>query len=395
VEQTRENGLRLFNRYNRLGYHTPGNEEYSSAKDFLKGWDLRVYSTNYVRTIMSVQSFLDGLLGMDIYKNLQAASSSEEDCEHGMRIPNHGSLPPPTDDALLRVQVRGRDQDTLNAFDRNPDLMADLVSEVISSPEFQKRDGDAAPLAARLANILPGLARRKAKPSVYNAAPSGINWIEATDHFVCRTAHDVTFSRFSDFEHDDRVEQTLTALAHQTTAHLAWRFRQWYKSPRLLAAIAAPPLREIAQQLLATKSMAESDRRPFTIYSCHDVTILALLYGIGADFLACDDNGGWRFWPSYASTLVFELVRIHDDDSLDNSHVVRVLLNGKPILSVDQHHRYWDSEGTPVGNGPSKMLLATDFAEIITNLEKAGGYDRGSVTADDAAKQRDMSNWTG
>lgn len=398
VEQTRENGLRLFNRYNRHGYHTPGNEEYSSAKDFLKGWDLRVYSTNYVRTIMSVQSFLDGLLGMDIYKNLQAVTNSSLEIPQSaadMRIPNHGSLPPPTDDALLRVQVRGRDQDTLNAFDRNPDLMADLVGEVISSPEFQKRDGDAAPLAARLANILPGLARRKAKPSVYNAAPSGINWIEATDHFVCRMAHDVSFSRFSNFEHDDRVEQTLSALAHQTTAHLAWRFRQWYKSPRLLAAIAAPPLREIAQQLLATPSMAESDRRPFTIYSCHDVTILALLYGIGADFLACDDNGGWRFWPSYASTLVFELVRIHDDDHLDNSHVVRVLLNGKPILSVDQHNRYWDSEGTPVGNGPSRMLLTTDFAEIITNLEKAGGYDRGSVTADDAAKKRDMSNWTG
>ena len=348
---------------------------------------------------MSVQSFLDGLLGTDCYASLQTnevEKDTKKQSSTDMRIPTHASVPSKLDqEALLRVQVRGRDEDTLNAFDRNPDLMADLVSEVISSPEFQERDGAAAPLAARLANILPGLARKKNNTKGFNAAPSGINWIEATDHFVCRAAHDITFSRFSSFEHDDRVEETLKGLAHFTTSHLAWRFRQWYKNPRLLAAIAAPPLREIAEQLMVTPSLGVRERHPFTIYSCHDVTILALLYGIGAKFLSDDEKAGWRYWPEYASSLVFELVRICDDDS-PGSHVVRVLLNGKPVKSVDLHTNYWEAAGDgpkPVGHGPMQMLLAEDFAVIVDKLERAGRYDR--VDADSSSSNRDMSNWTG
>lgn len=263
MEQTREIGKRLFRRYNRHGHHLPDKENYFDAKGFLECWDVNVFSTNYLRTIMSIQSFLDGLLGTDCYKSLQHDSIAGTS---DARIPDHNDFVP-FDDTIVRVQVRGRSDDTLNAFDRNPELMSELVSEVISSAEFQDIDGKAAPMAARLANLLPGLARKKKNINGFNAAPSGINWIEATDHFVCRSSHNVELSRFSDFEHDDAVEQTLSAMSYQTKAHLAWRFRQWYKSPRLLATIAAPPLREIAHQLLHAKSMGPVDRHPFTIYS--------------------------------------------------------------------------------------------------------------------------------
>eukprot|EP00980_Cylindrotheca_fusiformis_P023862 scaffold11076_cov122-Cylindrotheca_fusiformis.AAC.6 len=305
MEQTREIGKRLFRRYNSHGHHLPGQESYVNGKGFLDCWDVKVYSTNYLRTIMSIQSFLDGLLGTDCYKYLHNSSNgAASEAADKARIPNHNDAIP-FDDTIVRVQVRGQSDDTLNAFDRNPELMSKLVSKVISSEEFQDTDKKAAPLAARLANFLPGLARKKKNTKGFNAAPSGINWIEATDHFVCRFSHNVKYSQFSDFEHDIGVEQTLSAMAHQTKAHLAWRFRQWYKSPMLLSTIAAPPLREIANQLLHAKSMGEIERHPFTIYSCHDVTILAILYGIGADFLAGDEAGGFRrFWPEYSSTLV-------------------------------------------------------------------------------------------
>jgi hypothetical protein len=267
IEQAREIGKRLFRRYNHHGHHLPDQDNYIDAKGFLDCWDVNVYSTNYLRTIMSIQSFLDGLLGTDCYKSLQTKSRADlKDPTGYARIPDHNDSVP-FDNTLVRVQVRGRSDDTLNAFDRNPDLMSELVSEVISSENFQEIDGNAAPLAARLANMLPGLARKKKNVNGFNAAPSGINWIEATDHFVCRSSHNIELSRFSDFEHDDGIEQTLSAMSHQTRAHLAWRFRQWYKSPRLLATIAAPPLREIANQLLAAKSMGAIERHPFTIYS--------------------------------------------------------------------------------------------------------------------------------
>lgn len=208
VKQMHELGSRLFNRYNRHGYHQRPTDvddadqsgkakrgkhsNYRSAYDFLKAWDMKVYSTNYLRTIMSAQSFLDGLLGTQCYSSLGelirrnfAGGDVEWDFyQKSLRVPNHGSFSEPSyevdydddSEALLKVEIRGPDVDTLNAFDRAPELMAELVSAVISSAEFQERDGAAAPSAARLANILPGLARKKKNTSGFNAAPSGINW---------------------------------------------------------------------------------------------------------------------------------------------------------------------------------------------------------------------------
>ena len=241
----------------------------------MNSWDVRAYSTNYLRTVLSVQCFLDGLLGTNSYdpeiarQSLSSSTSPQEIIDHTIV-----STTTRTKEPKVVVQVRDRAKDTLNAFDRNPDLMKNLVADVVMSPNFLEKDANAAPLAARLANFLPGLG---AKGRNTFGGPSGINWIDATDHFVCRGAHGVPFSKFSSFEHDDRVEQTLTAMSHQTLTHLAWRFRQWYKSPPLLAAIAAPPLREIARQLISTPTLGVGERRPFVVYSCHDVTILSLL----------------------------------------------------------------------------------------------------------------------
>lgn len=257
IKQTNELGARLFQRYDRHGYlQRKKRYDHRRQHEFLEAWDMNVYSTNYLRTIMSAQSFLDGLLGTNCYSSLgdqirRNAVAGVEDLEEWyfydkeIRIPNHESVRTSqeecnSNEALVNVRIRGPQEDTLNAFDRSPEMMAELVSVVISSTEFQERDGAAAPLAARLANILPGLARKKKNTTGFNAAPSGINWIEACDHFVCRKAHNLELSRFSDFEHDDRVESTLEAMAHQTITHLAWRFRQWYKNPTLLANIAAP-----------------------------------------------------------------------------------------------------------------------------------------------------------
>ena len=82
------------------------------------------------------------------------------------------------DDVLVNINVRELQRDPLNAFDRNPDLMADLVGEIMANKTFQLRDGVAAPLGARLANVMPGLFRPK-RSSFASRSPSGINWVEA------------------------------------------------------------------------------------------------------------------------------------------------------------------------------------------------------------------------
>lgn len=223
MQQMRTNGRRFYNRYEKFGFHL---DDVSCPSEddngFLQSWEVRAYSTNYLRTVLSVQCFLDGLLGTKSYDPATAKglSSMKEPGE----IIDHDIVPSDTTkEPKVTVNVRERAKDTLNAFDRSPDLMKNLVADVITSPKFQEHDAKAAPLAARLANYLPGLGLKSRNTF---GGPSGINWIDATDHFVCRTAHDVKFSRFSDHEHDVGVEQTLSAMAHQTLAHLAWRFRQ-------------------------------------------------------------------------------------------------------------------------------------------------------------------------
>jgi hypothetical protein len=204
LEQLRETGHRFFNRYNHHGYHLPDHDNFSyeGAQDFLDAWDVAVYSTNYLRTVMSVQSFLDGLLGTKCYectqnlhqrplqplviKEAQVPDHSWTKMDESIAITKAATSingQDHDDDALVRIHVRDLANDPLNAFDRNPDLIAELVAEVMLSPEFVSKDARAAPLAARLANVLPGLVR-PFRSDFSAKAPSQINWVEAADHFV-------------------------------------------------------------------------------------------------------------------------------------------------------------------------------------------------------------------
>ena len=449
--QMQNNGKLLRQRFDP---HHNGNVD-----EFLKKWRISAYSTNYLRTVLSVQSFLDGLLGTDLYEPTDTRENTDIT---GMRpqerpVPDHNFIRTPHDDEaayeaegygsdyeadsrnnVLRMQlggnsarkkktpkvfVRVRDQscDNLNAFDRNPDLMRDLVGGVLERSSFQEHDATVAPLAARLANILPGLAR-KGRSDFSAKTPSGINWVEAADHFICRTSHLLELSMFTDFEHDEQIEQVLHAMTYKALGHLSWRFRQWYQNPQLLAAIAAPPLREIAQQLehlqnhtTDIRALQNPHENFVTIYSCHDVTLLALLYALGSDFLADEQSSVWReFWPEYASTLAIELVRIddenkennnkednssnrnNDDKSQEAQHVIRVLMNGRVVTSTDflfqkferdkerkngplQSSSSSSSSSSPppnmLGQGHYDLLTTTDFWDIVTRLEAQGEYD--------------------
>jgi hypothetical protein len=136
-----------------------------------------------------------------------------------------------------------------------------------------------------------GLIRKNKKTNDFSKlAPSRINWVEAADHFVCRAAHNLPLSIFTEYETQQEYEETLQAMSYPTLAHLSWRFRKWYEHERLLAVIAAPPLREMTNQIMQTPQLSMNARRPFVLYSCHDITILGLLYAIGADFLTVGET---------------------------------------------------------------------------------------------------------
>jgi len=474
MNQMYERGRQVAIRYNKGPQYRENEEDHSTsavsatqeaALDFLSKWDVKGYSTNYLRTVMSLQCFIDGLLYSNTAPNHNNKNSqpppphsyqvwSEQEYKAN-RPPlfNHddGTNPNPNPNPSTSnnnnnnksnnpiISVRDRKEDTLNAFDKHPEFMKKLVADVISTPQFIQKDSQAGScLAAKLANFLPGLTTA----SSYGG-PSGINWIHASDHFVCRSSHNVPYSQFTHVEHDPNSELQLSAMSYSVVSHLSWRFRSWYQSPALLAAIAGPPLQEVEQQIQktclentsssmssstssssssSTDSTTEKQKKPFIIYSCHDVTILSLLYGIGADFLSSNEDliniglvdtdaivNDKPFWPKYASTLIFELVHVRPtsdgdnnnnnsgptstssstserNNSDDDSRFIRVLLNGKPIRSLSLLENKKD------------VLSVNDFSKLINDLmSKSTTHEQlqNKLDGKEEGVQRDMSNWTG
>lgn len=451
MDQMREVGKRFRRRYERFGHHVAGShinnieEQYS----FLDHWDVQAYSTNYLRTVMSVQSFLDGLIGSCPSKRTTNNNNQTQPLFVGGGLKryykdmgkferlSHMDLSTWTTDedmdgrvenGTVHVQVRDKEIDTLNAFDRHPQMMNGLVKDVIATERFQRIDGNAKALAETLSTYLPGL---HGAPQAFGGTPSGINWIHANDFFVCRRAHSIPLRAFSDYEgkkNEHEVEKALALLATPVCAHLAWRFREWYRNQKLVAAVACPPFKEILKIMLETTTNAaantETKKRPFVIYSCHDVTLLALLYAIGADFLVSgEDCGGsnmseggvggmanmgtgnvsngeqklsWRWWPAYSSTIAFELVKIDNDaarGSGDDEYIIRVILNGEPLRLIPRMRV--DDEGIlneqPLSSRQvfgglniddrniNNMMKLADFEQVIRILEEDGSSNFTSV----------------
>lgn len=263
----------------------------AAAARYDGGWDVkRAWSTNYLRTVTSCQAFLDGFL----------APADGRDYT-GAPIP---------------VSVPHRNACTLNAYDSRPERMAQINAQATARDAFLTTDVRAVPLAARLVAALPGLA----DVPPHTATPTRIDWICAADHFVCRDAHGLPLTGAGAAGGTAR-EAALRELAGPTLAHLAARFGGWYGYAPLLAETGAPPLRHVAEGIGAAGAGAA--RRTFEVHSCHDVTILALLYAVSAEIV---EEGRTPYWPGYASTLAVELVRGTDGDQR-----VRFRLNGKII----------------------------------------------------------------
>jgi hypothetical protein len=368
MNQMRDKGYQFASRYHR-NFDDPITDHFK----------IKAYSTNYLRTVKSCQCFLDGLFsrsGNHVKENF--TQYEHIDPEYFQTSLNHDVV----------IEVRDRKQDTLNAFDKSPELMKKLVGDVVNTDEFLERDTKATTLAARLTNFLPGLLNSRS----YGGS-SGINWIHASDHFVCRSSHDIPFSKYSNLEYDPNTELALKGMHHSTLAHLSWRFRMWYQSPPLLAAIAGPPLQEILnhiEEALGSSNLLK--RKPLTIYSCHDVTILSILYGLNATFLAPEkdlkdvnvlDSRGenrWRYWPDYSSTLAIELHRVKRDTGLFD-HEIRVMLNEVPVSTIGA-----------IKARKTDMSLET-FQNLVSNLNDTICHDVQSKIDTDV--ERDMSGWTG
>jgi hypothetical protein len=70
------------------------------------------------------------------------------------------------------------------------------------------------------------------------------------------------------------------------------------------------------------------------------------------------------------------LVRVRDGPPGPDSHVIRILLDGKPVRSVKLKMATNKSIST---GGPEGMFYVDDFEQLVKRLEDAGGHDYASL----------------
>ncbi len=202
----------------------------------------------------------------------------------------------------------------------------------------------------------------------------------AADHFICRASHSVPLTQFSHRQDDPSAEKTLQAMSHATIAHLTSRFRSWYHHPSLLGEMAGPALNDIKIEMRKIIEGQQS-KNTFNLYSCHDVTLLAILYavrlgglfsseeslttGLNTSLIDLKEDRFTR-WPNYATCLTFELIRVREPVKEDE-FIVKLWMN-EP--TIPEFNIVSIPTTTSLSQHKGDMTIS-DFEGLVYNINKA------------------------
>ncbi|OQR93339.1 hypothetical protein ACHHYP_02625 [Achlya hypogyna] len=234
------------------------------------GWtlnsvDLRVQSTPYDRTQQSTAAFLSCFL-----------PSAPRDIDV---LPKHLNF--------------------INAYSANGNVIIPMKLQLIAD-KYAADEARMADVKAELIHRLP----------MFSVGGEEFTWMKAADHFICRHAHAIEYL-------PDTAE-----LSQPAINHLALRFQQYYTDPTILRLVVTGLGTELLAQMEHCMMARNGDSAEVVrIYSGHDVSLLALLYGLRVDLIH-------PFWPDYGAAVVLELFQDGHD------WFVRVTLDGAPVLDT-------------------------------------------------------------
>jgi acid phosphatase len=261
--------------------------------------DIKVYSTDFPRTIQSVQALLVGFF---------PDGFSDNDIDIDCRDTTCWMIPDPQPRQTKEQEV--------------------LERQLAKRPHVLEREALMRPLAARCTQSLVPLLGEgafqlsfgveednsqdddddidtKKKDKEYPALP----WIQLTEITKCLSVRDML--------PDSITKEDQEALS----AHTAWKWFQSLRSPRL----AYLSMRRFTEILASTLQRREEEP-PLIVYSCHDSSLVGLLCALHLDQPSV--------WPEYGAVLKMELLekKQNGDDTLN--YVVRFFLNGELLKSM-------------------------------------------------------------
>mmetsp|Transcript_19157 Transcript_19157/g.35586 ORF Transcript_19157/g.35586 Transcript_19157/m.35586 type:complete len:398 (-) Transcript_19157:61-1254(-) len=198
-------------------------------------------STSYLRTILSSFSFISG-------------------------FNSNNSTP-----AHVEVNVPSNEDNVLNMYDNDPDTIRAFIKEINLTPSFRSLSSPSSLLPKILSAFSPHTKKGR------------VDYIHLLDHFVCRRSHDLCYTDVNESyrrgEFDEEVDEVKRILE--------MRFYTYYTDPQLLKFIIKPLVNDVINKPCGLH-----------VYSCHDVTVLSILYLF--------EKKVWE-WPDYAAYVVVEI----------------------------------------------------------------------------------------
>jgi Histidine phosphatase superfamily (branch 2) len=271
--------------------------------------NIRVISTNFMRTVQSVQGVLTGLFPDG---TTTAQEKIDIDIRHTNWIipdpqPRHTKEQEELEQKLsVRPHITQKEQELLPLAIRATEALLDSLAEDAREADFgvpQQANEDAAgihPLSwNQLAEITKCLAVR-------NLLPPGITK-----------------------ENQEEISR-----------HAAWRWYESFRHPRLVYL----SMGRLAGAIV--DSLVQHEREPpMTLWSAHDSTLIGLMCAFRLEQPAV--------WPEYASYLMMELIQVNEGDVF-----VRFSLNGSTLKSQ------WDKDE------PTEMIA---LSTLVKNLRSSHG----------------------
>ena len=100
----------------------------------------------------------------------------------------------------------------------------------------------------------------------------------------------------------------MEGIGREVKEHLTWRFGEWFGEEELLDQVGGPMIKDIKDETGVRGARVASSRKgsgeeapKMVLYSCHDVSLLGILYKIKAEVVGKGGDKG--YWPDYGSWI--------------------------------------------------------------------------------------------
>ena len=257
--------------------------------------NIKIISTNFPRTIQSVQGLLVGL------------------------------FPDGTSDDVIQIDASHTDILIPDPQPRRSEEQTKLEITLAQQPHLKERELEMRPLAIRTtAALLDALGEgawdanfgvgedKEADTTTSNQQPR-LSWSQLAEITKCLQVRNL-------------LPPSITQEDQETISeYTAWRWFQSLRHPRMAYLAMQPMMSRIV------KAMHHYEKEPpVIVYSAHDSTLIGLLCGFRLEQPSV--------WPEYGSYIKIELLEVETVGQEEKEHVVRFSLNGSLLRSL------WDKD---------------------------------------------------